>query len=246
GSALIYSRDVRCRRASVLTALGGEPDERRHSRLRALHPLRQLCHGRLLAHIGCSFDHEQQQMPLRRQSGRPCGSLAVAEELPQGGAELGDADDVLDRQLARPHGPILGRSPERDSTRATSDGASAWASIPTRYQLGTNVSRRSPSRTPMTCRATSAGPITACRRTGFCIKARCGKPSVSTKPGLTVWTRIPRGRSSAVIALEKASCACFEAEYGPDGGNATVPATETTLTTSARRAASSAGSSDRT
>ena len=38
---------------------------------------------------------------------------------------------------------------------------------------------------------------------------------------------IPRGASSTAIERENASCACFDAEYGP---TATVPATETTLT----------------
>ena len=43
---------------------------------------------------------------------------------------------------------------------------------------------------------------------------------------------MPRLRSCAAVARENASCACFDAEYGPDGGNATAPATETMLTTS--------------
>ena len=59
-----------------------------------------------------------------------------------------------------------------------------------------------------------------------------------TKPGLTVCTCTPRGRSSLATEREKPSCACFEAEYGPI---ATVPATETTLTRCAGAAASSAG-----
>jgi hypothetical protein len=58
---------------------------------------------------------------------------------------------------------------------------------------------------------------------------------------LTVCTLMPRRRSDADMARENASCACFDAEYGPLGGKATVPATETTLTTSEGRAASSAG-----
>ena len=39
---------------------------------------------------------------------------------------------------------------------------------------------------------------------------------------------MPRGASSTVIERENASCACFDAEYGPP---ATVPAIYTTLTT---------------
>ena len=41
----------------------------------------------------------------------------------------------------------------------------------------------------------------------------------------------PRGRSSAATVRENASCACFDAEYGPLGGPATTPGTETMLTT---------------
>jgi hypothetical protein len=36
-----------------------------------------------------------------------------------------------------------------------------------------------------------------------------------------------------VSERENASCACFEAAYGPAGAKATVPATETTVTTCA-------------
>jgi hypothetical protein len=63
------------------------------------------------------------------------------------------------------------------------------------------------------------------------------KPSVSTKPGTSVCTRIPSGRRVAESEREKASCACFAAAYGPAGANAMVPATETTFTTCARPAA---------
>ena len=44
-----------------------------------------------------------------------------------------------------------------------------------------------------------------------------GSPRVSTKPGLTVCTAMPRGASSTAIERENASCACFDAEYGPAG-----------------------------
>ena len=55
-----------------------------------------------------------------------------------------------------------------------------------------------------------SGPITKRRigRGSHC----CGKPSVSTKPGFTVCTRMPRPRSCAAVARENASCACFDAE----------------------------------
>ena len=63
----------------------------------------------------------------------------------------------------------------------------------------------------------------------------------TVKPGLIVCTRMPRRRSWTAVAREKASCACFDAEYGPEGGNATSPATETMLTTSEGAAATSPG-----
>ena len=73
----------------------------------------------------------------------------------------------------------------------------------------------------------------------------CGNPSVSAKPGLTVCTRIPSGRNSAATVREKASCACFDAEYGPLGGPATTPETETMLTTSDGAAARRPGRNER-
>ena len=51
---------------------------------------------------------------------------------------------------------------------------------------------------------------------------------LSIKPGSTACTFTPRGASSAESERENASCACFEAEYGP---SAKTPATETTFTT---------------
>ena len=89
-------------------------------------------------------------------------------------------------------------------------------------------------------RAIRSGPITV-HSSCFGMTPFCGKPSVSAKPGSTVWTRTPRPRSCAAVARENASCACFDAAYGPDGGIVTAPATETTLTTSDGAAASSAG-----
>ncbi len=63
-----------------------------------------------------------------------------------------------------------------------------------------------------------------------------------TGPGLTVWTRIPRGASSAATPRENATCACFEAAYGPDEPPTEyTPATEATLTTSEGAPASSSG-----
>ena len=58
--------------------------------------------------------------------------------------------------------------------------------------------------------ATSSGSaISGCMRRGK--TDRCGKPSVSTKPGRIVCTRTPCGRSSAVTARENETWACFEA-----------------------------------
>ena len=39
----------------------------------------------------------------------------------------------------------------------------------------------------------------------------CGKPSVSTKPGMIEWTEMPLPRRAAASEREKASWACFEA-----------------------------------
>ena len=98
---------------------------------------------------------------------------------------------------------------------------------------GTVTSRLFFSTADTTALATSSGSITNRRRSGLRSFVRWGKPSVSTKPGITVCTRMPLPRSSAVVERENASWACFEAAYAPAGANATVPATETMLTTCA-------------
>ena len=64
---------------------------------------------------------------------------------------------------------------------------------------------------------------------------------MSIKPGITLWTVIPRPASSTPTDRENASCACFEALYGPDSPTEITPATDATLTTSAGAAASRAG-----
>src|SRR5712691_2597965 len=194
------------------TCLLGARDELRHGRLRKLQPLRELCHRGLLRPVRRALDHEQQQVSLRRQSRGPRDSLASVQEPPQRGTEFSDVDDIVDRERIRAHGGIVGRYPARDENRATRPGTSACASNATRYQRGTNVSRRLWSMTCRTWRATSSGSITSRRSSRLARTLRCGKPSVSTKPGLTVWTRIPRPRNSAVRARENASCACLDAE----------------------------------
>jgi hypothetical protein len=50
-----------------------------------------------------------------------------------------------------------------------------------------------------------------------------------------------RGASSAEIERENASCACFDAVYGPDAPTAIVPATDAIVTTSDGAARSSPG-----
>src|SRR6266511_431918 len=160
----------------------------------------------------------------------------VAGQLSPGGERLVSAEAA---RLGRPSQDA--RYPDRPATRASSPGTSACAIAKARYQRGTKISRRSRSIVLTTWRATCSGSITRRRKIGLRNFVACGKPSVSTKPGLTVWTWIPRARSSAAVERENASCACFAAEYGPAGANATVPATETMFTTSARPAASSAG-----
>ena len=71
--------------------------------------------------------------------------------------------------------------------------------------------------------ATSSASITKRRMSPLRSFERCGKPSVSTKPGMTVCTWIPLPCSSAAVEREKASWACLEAEYAPAGAKATVP-----------------------
>ena len=44
-----------------------------------------------------------------------------------------------------------------------------------------------------------------------------GSRASRSRPGLTVCTAIPRGASSTASERENASCACFDAEYGPAG-----------------------------
>src|SRR5665213_1976107 len=109
----------------------------------------------------------------------------------------------------------------------TRPGASACAHAATRYQRGTKISRLFLS-TASSRRCTTNGGSTTILEASGPKRSRCGKPSVSTKPGFTVWTEMPRGASSTAIERENPSCACFDAEYGP---TATVPATETTFTT---------------
>src|SRR4051812_38401741 len=96
-----------------------------------------------------------------------------------------------------------------------------------RYQRGTKISRRSCS-TAASNRCTTNDGSTTSRFENRPKRPPRGEPGVSTKPGLTVCTETPRAASSTATEREKASCACFDAEYGP---TATVPATETTLTT---------------
>jgi len=84
------------------------------------------------------------------------------------------------------------------------------------------VARQIGDRTASTVRrATKAGLATIARKRNP-NRSRWGNPGVSTNPGKTPSTAIPRGASSAAIERENASWACFDAEYGPP---ATAPAT---------------------
>src|SRR6266511_3294329 len=62
-----------------------------------------------------------------------------------------------------------------------------------RYQPGAMLSLRLRRNTRATWSATRSGRATRRPKTGIWRKSRCGKPGVSTKPGLTVCTRTPRG-----------------------------------------------------
>src|SRR4051812_1544097 len=148
------------------------------------------------------------------------------------------------RLVYRPGG-LRGRGPEpRPQPRAyrlrgprrlvraraleTSPGTSACTHAAGRYHRGTTISRLLRSTASSRRSTTSWGSITIAFESGRPKRARCGNPSVSTKPGLTVCTLTSRAASSTASERENASWACFDAEYGP---TATVPATDTTFTT---------------
>ena len=107
-------------------------------------------------------------------------------------------------------------------SRTTTPGARACPHANGRYQRGTKISRRSCSTASRMRAATSGGSATS-RPPSRSELRRCSKPSVSIRPGLTVCTEMPLGASSTASERESASCACFDAEYGPP---ATVPATD--------------------
>src|SRR4051812_44337927 len=116
---------------------------------------------------------------------------------------------------------------QRLRSRASKPGASACTHAAGRYHRGTKISRLLFSTASSRRSTTSCGSATRRPRIGPSLDC-CGNPGVSTNPGLTVWTAMPRGASSTAIDRENASWACFDAEYGPP---ATVPATETMFTT---------------
>ena len=71
------------------------------------------------------------------------------------------------------------------AARAKRPGASAWTTAASRYQRGTKLSPRSRSTARTICSATASGSITS-RPAQPGRTPRCGKPSVSVKPGKTV------------------------------------------------------------
>src|ERR671925_61851 len=86
-------------------ALLGAAHQLRDRALRELEPLGQLRHRRLLAVVGGALDHQQQQVPLRRQPGPARVPLAGAQKLPQRGAKLRHPRDLLRAELV--HTPLL-------------------------------------------------------------------------------------------------------------------------------------------
>ena len=100
--------------------------------------------------------------------------------------------------------------------RATTPGLTAWAIVKKRYgNHGTVTSPLFRSTAFTIDRATAGASMTNRRSTALFSTAFCGKPSVSTKPGMTVCTRTPLPLRSAAVERENASCACFAALYGP-------------------------------
>src|SRR5262249_12786168 len=70
----------------------GAADELRDRALRELEPLDELCHGRALTPVGRALDHQQEQVPLRRQAVLAGDLLARTKERPERAAERGDLD----------------------------------------------------------------------------------------------------------------------------------------------------------
>jgi hypothetical protein len=70
-------------------------DQLRDSALRKLHAVGQLGDRRLSAAVGCAFDHQEQEVPLRCEPVHPSDALAVVEEGSERGPEGGDVHDLL-------------------------------------------------------------------------------------------------------------------------------------------------------
>lgn len=73
----------------------------RYAVARKLEPPRKRGEAQAFASIWRPLDHEQEQVALRCQTPAPGDSLAGADKCPQAGAELGDLNDLLERQLTR-------------------------------------------------------------------------------------------------------------------------------------------------
>src|SRR5579875_2097073 len=170
----------------------------------------------------------------RRLDGRARGRAPRRAPGGDGGDDRRGRPPARGARARRRHDHVRARLPDRDRSgarparrRMSRPGRSAWSQAAGRYQRGTTISRL-PAASASTVRlATSSGSTTSSSQ-GKPIRPRCGKPGVSTKPGSTFSTCTPRGLSSTATEREKASWACFEAEYGP---TANVPATEATVTT---------------
>ena len=79
----------------------GAADELRDGALRQSQALRQRGYGRLLAPVGRSLDHQEQQVALRLQARTARRLFRLAQERPQRRAEFRDGDDVLGGELTR-------------------------------------------------------------------------------------------------------------------------------------------------
>ena len=111
---------------------------------------------------------------------------------------------------------------------ATAPGASACTHAAGRYQRGTMISRLVVS-TASSSRSTTSGGSTTSREQQPAEAAALREARRSRRSrGSRCAPRCRAARARRASERENASCACFDAEYGP---TATVPATETTLTT---------------
>ena len=142
----------------------------------------------------------------RRARGRGAAARGAAAPGPSYEVEIG-------WYVARKRGGCASDSCRAPAPFRSETGTAPARSARDRTETGERrprPSRRRPRRGSRD--ATASGPRTKRLPRRLSQKRGCGNPSVTTKPGITVCTRTPLGRSAAVSEREKATCACLEAE----------------------------------